>query len=186
MSESEERRRLDVLTDDLRRSIERLDKVIEGSATSKNKSFVNQGSSPLAVKKKKVVSKQKPIPLATPQKLPPQSPAKRKPLIEEVSDIASIRSMPIRKKVEAKKEVPPSIVRNSSAHSLGPKTSKKLPPPSPKKEPAPVLNYQRSKSARPARKSLIHKKRAESEYNKSNFDSQSRQSLVTGYSVATG
>lgn len=69
MSESEERRRLDVLTDDLRRSIERLDKVIEGSATSKNKSFVGQSSSPLALKKKKIVKK--PVPLATPQKLPP-------------------------------------------------------------------------------------------------------------------
>lgn len=86
--------------------------------------------------------------------------------------MASIRSVPVRKKVEPKKEAPPSIARNSSAHTLKP--AKKLPPPSPKKEPAPVLNYQRSKSARPARKSLIHKKRAESEYNKSNFDSQSR------------
>lgn len=188
MSESEERRRLDVLTDDLRRSIERLDKVIEGSATSKNKSFVNAASSPLAAKKKKVARpKTKPPPIATPQKqLPPQSPAKRKPLLEEVSDMASIRSVPVRKKIETGK-APASIVRNSSAHSLGAAAAKKqLPPPSPKKEPAPVLNYQRSKSARPARKSLITKKRPESEYNKSNFDSQSRQSMVTGYSISGG
>ena len=171
-SEDRRERQLDILTNDLRRSIERLDKVIEGSSSSKNKSFVSQTKSPLSSKKKlslarpKTIAKQ-PIENKTPMKIgiPPQSPTKKKPLRDDTSEIASIRSMPVhpRKKIEPKKEQANSfvaqsrtILRNSSAHSLGSGegSKKKVSPvkkpvlPSPKKE-VPVLNYQRSNSARP-------------------------------------
>jgi hypothetical protein len=59
--------------------------------------------------------------------------------------------------------------------------------PSPKKKGSPDLNYQRSKSARPSRKSLIQQKKAskqesDSVYQQSNFDTQSRGSFMTAYS----